>query len=171
MPCNFVSVSRCWVCVVGQVLVAGLRLFLSPVCVFSFVVHHNIWTPSSLAVFSLYPSNPSPRHLICYTYLHWLHLSIDAATTFVHIVLVLSSISESALKTGLVFAYELGFQHSIYQNRSEIFFRSIHPCFIRVGYFYFGQKLVTRSSFRGHKLSVNFEHVFWIFHRPHLSLF
>ena len=35
---------------------------------------------------------------------------------------------------------------------------------------YFGQKLVSRSYFRGHKLFVNFEHIFWIFHRPRLSL-
>ena len=73
-------------------------------------------------MFSLYPSNPSPRHLICYTYLHCLHLSIDAATTFARIVPILSSNSESVLKTGLVIAYELGFRCSIYQNRSEFFF-------------------------------------------------
>jgi len=36
--------------------------------------------------------------------------------------------------------------------------------------FYFGQKLVTRSPFRGHKFFANFEHVFGIFHRPRLSL-
>ena len=42
-------------------------------------------------------------------------------TNFAHIVPVLSSNSESVLKTGLVFAYELGFRRSIYQNRSEFF--------------------------------------------------
>ena len=36
--------------------------------------------------------------------------------------------------------------------------------------FYFGQKLVKRSSFHGHKFYVNFEHVLWIFHTPCLSL-
>ena len=30
------------------------------------------------------------------------------------------------------------------------------PHFVGVGKFYFGQKLVTRSSFSGHKLFVNF---------------
>ena len=127
VPCNFISVSRCWVYVLGQVLVAGFRSFFSPVCVFPFVFHHNPWTPSSLAVFPLYPSNPSPCHLICYTYLHCLHLSIAVATTFARIVFVLSSNSESVLKTGLVFAYKLGFRHSIYQNRSEKNFGSVHP--------------------------------------------
>ena len=40
-------------------------------------------------------------------------------TNFARIVPVLSSNSESVLKTGLVFAYELRFQRSIYQNRSK----------------------------------------------------
>ena len=68
VPCKFISDLRCWVCALGQVLVAGFRSFLSPVCVFPFVFHHNPWTPSSLAVFPLYPSNPSSRHLFCYSF-------------------------------------------------------------------------------------------------------
>ena len=112
-------------------------------------------------MFPLYPSNPSPRYLIFYTYLHCLHLSIAAATTFARIVPVLSSNSESVLKTGLVFAYELGFRRSIYQNRSEKNSDPLVPSpFVGVEKFYFGQKLVTRFSFRGHKLFINFERVF-----------
>ena len=34
------------------------------------------------------------------------------------------------------------------------------PRIVGVGNFYFGQKLVTRSSCRGHKVFVDFEHVF-----------
>ena len=121
MPCNFVSVLRGWVCALGQALVAGFRSFLVQFMFFSFVFHHNPWTPSSLAVIPLYSSNPSPRHLICYTCLHYFHQILAAVTNFARIVLVLSSNSDSVLKTGLVFAYELGFRHSIYQNRSEFF--------------------------------------------------
>ena len=169
MPCNFVSVSCCWVSALGQVLIAGFRSFWVQF-VFPFVFHHNPWTPSSLAVFPLYPSNPSPRHLICYTYLHCLHLFIATVITFVHIVPVLSSNSESVLKTSLVFTYELGFRHSIYQNRSEKNLDPSIPHFVMVRDFYFGQKVVTRFSFCGHKVFVDFEHVFWKFHRPRLSL-
>ena len=81
-------------------------------------------------------------------------------TSFVHIVLVLSSNSEPILKIGLVFAYKLRFRRFIYQNRSEIFLDPSIPGSAGVGDFYFGQKLVKRSSFRGHKLFVDFEHVF-----------
>ena len=73
LSCNFVSILRCWVCALGQALVAGFRSICSPVYVFPFVFHHNPWTPSSLTVFPLYPSNPSPCHLICYTCLHCFH--------------------------------------------------------------------------------------------------
>ena len=85
------------------------RSFFSSVCVFPFVFHHNPWTPSSLAVFPLYPSNSSPCHIICYTCLHCFHQILAAVTKFVRIVPILSSNSESVRKTGLVFAYELGF--------------------------------------------------------------
>ena len=93
---------------------------------FPFVFLHNPWTASSLAVFPLYPSNPSPRHLICYTCLHCFHQIIAVVTNFARNVPVLSSNSEFVLKTGLVFAYKHRFWHSIYQNRSEIFFGSVH---------------------------------------------
>jgi len=43
--------------------------------------------------------------------------------------------------------------------------------FAGVGKFYFGKKRVRRSYFRGHKLFINFEHVFWIFHMPRIHLF
>ena len=73
-------------------------------------------------MFPLYPSNPSPHHLICYTCLHCFHQILAAVTNFARIVPVFSSNSEFVRKTGLVFAYELGFRRSIYQNRSEFFF-------------------------------------------------
>ena len=91
------------------------------------------------------------------------HQILAAVTNFARIVPILSSNSESVLKTGLVFAYELKFRRSIYQNRSEIFLDPLVPRLVGFRKFYFGQKLVTRSSFRAHKLFVNFEHVFWIF--------
>ena len=91
---------------------------------------------------------------------HRFHQILAAVTSFARIVPVLYSNSEPILKTGLVFAYELGFRRSIYQNRSEIFFGSVHPSLVRVGNFYFGQKVVTTSSFRGHKVFVDFEQVF-----------
>ena len=47
---------------------------------------------------------------------HRFHQILVAMTNFARIVPVLSSNSESVLKTGLVFAYELGFRRSIYQN-------------------------------------------------------
>ena len=50
---------------------------------------------------------------------HRFYQILAAVTNFAHIVPVLSSNSEPILKTGLVFAYELRFRHSIYQNRSE----------------------------------------------------
>ena len=50
---------------------------------------------------------------------HRFHQIFAVVTTFAHNVPVLSSNSESILKTGLVFAYELRFRRSIYQNRSE----------------------------------------------------
>ena len=81
---------------------------------------------------------------------------------FAYIVPILPSNSGSVFKLVIVFTYELRFWRSGYQNRSEIFFGSICPLLCQVENFYFGQKLVTRSSFRGHKLFVNFEHVFWI---------
>ena len=74
-------------------------------------------------MFLLYPSNPSPRHLISYTCLHCFHQIIAVVTNFACIVPVLSSNSECIRKTSLVFAYELGFRRSIYQNRSEKKFR------------------------------------------------
>ena len=91
---------------------------------------------------------------------HHFHQILVAVTNFARIVPVLSSNSESVLKTGLVFAYELGFRRSIYQNRSEKFLDPSILGIARVRDFYFGQKLVTRSSFRGHKLFVDFEQVF-----------
>ena len=99
----------------------------------------------SIAVIPLYSSNPSPRHLICYTCLHCFHQILAVVTNFAHIVPVLSSNSESVLKTGLVFAYELGFWRSIYQNRSEIFFGSVHPLLCC------GQRFLF-SSKSGHKI-------------------
>ena len=160
MPCNFISISRCWVCALGQVLVAGFRLFFSTVCVFPFIFHHNPWTSLSLVEFPLYPSNPSPRHLIFYTCLHCFHQIIAVVTNFARIIPVLSSNSECIHKTGLVFAYELGIRRSIYQNRSKKNLDPSIPHLVRVEDFYFGQKVVTRSSFRGHKVFVDFEHVF-----------
>ena len=50
---------------------------------------------------------------------HRFHQICAFVTNFAHIVPVLSSNSEPILKTGLVFAYELRFRRSIYQNRSE----------------------------------------------------
>ena len=97
-------------------------------------------------------------------------LGAAVVTTFAHIVPVLSSNSESILKTGLVFAYELHFRRSIYANRSEKNSDPSIPHIVGVEDFYFGQKVVTRSSFHGHKVFVDFEHVFWKFHRPRLSL-
>ena len=91
---------------------------------------------------------------------HRFHQIFAVVTSFVHIVPVLSSNSEPILKTGLVFAYELRFQRSIYANRSEFFLDPSIPRIVGVRDFYFGQKMVTRSSFRGHKVFVNFEHVF-----------
>jgi hypothetical protein len=44
---------------------------------------------------------------------------LAAVTIFLRIVPVLSSNSKSKLEIGPVFAYELGFRRSIYQNRSE----------------------------------------------------
>ena len=111
-------------------------------------------------MFPLYPSNPSPRHLICYTCLHCFHQILAAVTNFTRIIPVLYSNSESVHQTGLVFAYELGFRHSIYQNRSEKNLDPSIPRLVGIGDFYFGQKVVTRSSFRGHKVFVDFEHVF-----------
>ena len=87
-----------------------------------------------------------------YVFSYRFHQIFAVVTSFVHIVPVLSSNSEPILKTGLVFAYELRFRCSIYQNRSKKF--------AGVRDFYFGQKLVIRSSFRGHKLFVDFEHAF-----------
>ena len=60
---------------------------------------------------------------------HHFHQILAAVTNFARIVPVLSSNSESVLKTGLVFAYELRFRRSIYHNQSEKIFRSIHPPF------------------------------------------
>ena len=101
---------------------------------------------------------------------HRFHQILAVVTNFAHTVPVLSSNSEPILKTGLVFTYELGFWRSIYQNQSEKNFRSIHPSTVGVRNFYFGQKLVTRCSFRGHRVFVDFEHIFGKFHRPRLSL-
>ena len=101
---------------------------------------------------------------------HRFHQIFAVVTNFAHIVPVLSSNSESIRKTGLVFAYELGFRRSIYQNRLEKISDPSIPHIIGVGDFYFGQKVVTRSSFRGHKVFIDFEQVFWKFHRPRLSL-
>ena len=58
---------------------------------------------------------------------HRFHQILAIVTNFAHIVPVLSSNSEPILKTGLVFAYELRFRRSIYQNRLEKNFRSVHP--------------------------------------------
>jgi hypothetical protein len=64
---------------------------------------------------------------------HHFHQTLAAVTTFVRIVLVLSSNSESKLEISPVFAYELGFRRSIYQNRSEkIFLDPSIPRFVGV---------------------------------------
>ena len=52
-------------------------------------------------------------------FLHRFHQILATVTNFARIVPVLSSNSEPVLKTGLFFAYELGFRRFIYQNRSE----------------------------------------------------
>ena len=63
---------------------------------------------------------------------HRFHQILTAVTTFAHIVPVLSSNSEPILKIGPVFAYELRFRRSIYANRSEKKFGSVHPCLVGV---------------------------------------
>ena len=78
----------------------------------------------------MYPSNPSPRHLISYTCLHCFHQIIAVVTNFARIVPVLSSNSELVHKTGLVFTYELGFRRSIYQNQSEFFWSHSFPALL-----------------------------------------
>ena len=60
-------------------------------------------------------------------FLYRFHKIFTSVTNFAHIVLVLFSNSEPILKTGIVFVYELGFRRSIYQNRSEKNFGSVHP--------------------------------------------
>ena len=163
VPCNFVSVSRGWVCVLGQVLVVGFRSFLVQ---FVFFPLFFIIIREHLQV------------LLCFLYIHQtlvhaihcFHQILAAVINFACIVPVCSSNSESVRKTDLVFAYELRFWRSIYQNRSENFLDPSIPRLVGVGDFYFGQKVVTRSSFCGHKVFVDFEHVFWKFHGPRLSL-
>ena len=61
---------------------------------------------------------------------HRFHQIFAVVTNFAHIVPVLSSNSEPILKIGLIFAYELGFRRSIYQNRSEFFLDSAIPIFL-----------------------------------------
>ena len=58
---------------------------------------------------------------------HRFHQIFAVVTSFLHIVPVLSSNSELILKTGPVFVYELRFRRSIYANRSEKNFGSVHP--------------------------------------------
>ena len=84
-------------------------------------------------MFPLFLSNPSSRHLICYTCLQCFHQFLTVVTNFARIVPVLSSNSEPILKTGLVFAYGLRFRRSIYQNRSENFFW-IRPSLVLPGF-------------------------------------
>ena len=57
---------------------------------------------------------------------HRFHQIFAVVTSFVHIVPVLSSNSEPILKTDLVFVYELRSRRSIYANRSEKKFGSVH---------------------------------------------
>ena len=64
---------------------------------------------------------------------HRFHQIFAVVTNFAHIISVLSSNSEPILKTGLVFAYELRFRRSIYQNRSENFFW-IRPSLVLPGF-------------------------------------
>ena len=73
---------------------------------------------------------------------HRFHQIFAAVTNFAHIVPVLSSNSEPILKIGLVFAYELRFRRSIYQNRSEFFLDSSIPTLSGFRYF----KLVKKWS-------------------------
>ena len=111
-------------------------------------------------MFLLYPSNSSPRHLICYTCVHCFHQILAAVTNFAHIVPILSSNSESVLKTGLVSHMNSDFDVPYIKiDQKKMLDPSIpHP--FGVGNFYFGQKVVTRSSFRGHKVFVDFDQVF-----------
>ena len=81
-------------------------------------------------------------------------------TNFARIVPVLSSNSESVLKTGLVSHMNSDFDVPYIKiDQKKILDPSI-PRFLGVGDFYFGQKVVTRSSFHGHKVFVDFEQVF-----------
>ena len=81
---------------------------------------------------------------------------LAVVTNFAHIVPVLSYNSEPILKTGLVFAYEIRFWRSIYQNRSKKNFRSIHPpC-------YWGQKFLFWSK-TGHKILFSWSQAFYRF--------
>ena len=54
-----------------------------------------------------------------YVFPYRFHQILATVTNFARIVPVLSSNSESVLKTGLVFANELRFRRSIYENRSK----------------------------------------------------
>ena len=76
---------------------------------------------------------------------HRFHQIFAVVTSFAHIVPVLSSNSEPIFKTGLVFAYELRFRRSIYQNRLEKIFGSVHPPLCR------GSKILDWSK-SGHKI-------------------
>jgi len=62
---------------------------------------------------------------ICFN--HRFHQFLATVANFFQCRTVLSSNSESVRKTVITFAYELRFQRSIYQNRSEKNFRSVCP--------------------------------------------
>ena len=84
---------------------------------------------------------------------HRFHQILAAVTNFAHIVSILSSNSKPILKTGLVFAYKLRFRCSIYANRSEKNFGSVHPPRCR------GLKFLDWSK-SGHKVFIDFDPVF-----------
>ena len=87
---------------------------------------------------------------------HRFHQILAAVTSFARIVPVLSSNLESIIKTGLVFAYELEFRRSIYQNRSKKNFGSVHPSRCRGRKFLFWSKT-------GHKILFSWSQAFYQF--------
>ena len=60
---------------------------------------------------------------------HRFHQFLATAANVSHFRTVLSTNLESVRKTATTFTYELRFQRSIYQNRSEKNFRSVCPCY------------------------------------------
>ena len=91
---------------------------------------------------------------------HRFHQIFAVVTSFAHIVPVLSSNSESILKTDLVFAYELRFRHSIYANRSEIFLDPSIPALSGLEIFRLVKKWSQDPLFVVNKAFVDFDLVF-----------